>query len=101
MSIQARKLSSANAKVRGAVEKGQNIQRKIDRTDTRQKGEHKKPAVQAGARKYPSPPLPKQHLKKPGLEADLELAPMYEAPHYKGSEKLAGMVALITGADSG
>ena len=26
---------------------------------------------------------------------------MYEAPEYKGSEKLAGKVALITGGDSG
>src|SRR5262245_25495755 len=101
MGTQARKLSTVKAKVRRAVEKGQTVQRKIDRTDTRQKSEPKKPSVQAGARKYPSPPLPKQHLKKPGREADLELAPMYDAPHYKGSEKLQGMVALITGADSG
>ena len=26
---------------------------------------------------------------------------MYDAPHYKGSEKLKDMVAIITGADSG
>jgi NAD(P)-dependent dehydrogenase (short-subunit alcohol dehydrogenase family) len=26
---------------------------------------------------------------------------MYEAPGYKGSDKLAGMVAIITGGDSG
>jgi len=58
-------------------------------------------AMQAGARLYPEPPLPEQHLKKPGQEADLELAPMYDAPHYKGSDKLLGKVALITGADSG
>jgi NAD(P)-dependent dehydrogenase (short-subunit alcohol dehydrogenase family) len=58
-------------------------------------------AMQAGARRYPEPPLPGQHLEKPGEEADLELAPMYDAPHYKGSGKLEGRVALITGADSG
>jgi hypothetical protein len=40
-------------------------------------------------------------LPKPGQEADLKLAPMYDAPHYKGSEKLIDKVALITGADSG
>ena len=57
--------------------------------------------MQAGARIYPVPPLPAQHLKKPGCEADLELEPMYDAPHYKGSEKLLDMVALITGGDSG
>src|SRR5213079_368776 len=50
---------------------------------------------------YPMPPLSKQHLKKPGLEADLELSPMYDAPYYKGSEKLLDMAALITGGDSG
>jgi hypothetical protein len=46
--------------------------------------------MQAGARRYPEPPFPHQHLKKPGTEADLDLAPMYDAPHYKGSEKLQG-----------
>ncbi|MET0279317.1 MAG: SDR family oxidoreductase, partial [Pseudorhodoplanes sp.] len=61
----------------------------------------KKAAMQAGARKYPEPPLPAQHLQKPGEESDLKLAPMYDAPHYKGSDKLKGKVALITGADSG
>jgi NAD(P)-dependent dehydrogenase (short-subunit alcohol dehydrogenase family) len=57
--------------------------------------------MQAGARAYPAPPLPEQHLRKPGTERDLELAPMYEAPSYKGSEKLRDKVALITGGDSG
>src|SRR5215218_1163724 len=79
------------------------IQRKIDETDKANgKGKKKEPqAMQAGARVYPAPPLPDQHLKKPGREAKLELQPMYDAPHYKGSEKLLDMVALITGADSG
>lgn len=57
--------------------------------------------MQAGARAYPQPPLPEQHLPKPGREGDLELAPMYDAPYYKGSEKLRDMVALVTGGDSG
>jgi NAD(P)-dependent dehydrogenase (short-subunit alcohol dehydrogenase family) len=78
----------------------QRIQREIDEksagTDKEKSG-----AMQAGARIYPEPPLPSQHLKKPGEEADLELQPMYDAPHYKGSEKLKGKVALVTGADSG
>jgi NAD(P)-dependent dehydrogenase (short-subunit alcohol dehydrogenase family) len=56
--------------------------------------------MQAGSRTYPTA-FPKQHLKKPGLEAELELQPMFEAPHYVGSGKLRDMVALITGADSG
>jgi NAD(P)-dependent dehydrogenase (short-subunit alcohol dehydrogenase family) len=58
-------------------------------------------AMQAGARPYPAPPLPAQHLAKPGPEHDLELAPMYDAPYYRGSDKLLDMVALITGGDSG
>ena len=89
------------AKAEATAREGQAVQRKIDATDAEQKEGKDKAAVQAGAREYPVPPLPKQHLEKPGLEADLELSPMYDAPHYKGSEKLKGMVALITGADSG
>jgi NAD(P)-dependent dehydrogenase (short-subunit alcohol dehydrogenase family) len=57
--------------------------------------------MQAGSRRYPAPPLPRQHLAKPGREADLELAPMFDNPDYKGSEKLKGKVALVTGGDSG
>jgi NAD(P)-dependent dehydrogenase (short-subunit alcohol dehydrogenase family) len=57
--------------------------------------------VQTGARPYPVPPLPKQHQAKPGLESDVTPRPQFEAPAYKGSEKLLGMVALITGGDSG
>ena len=74
------------------------IQRKIDRSDKTKSGDkHESGAMQAGARVYPVPPLPDQHLSKPGLEADLELKPMYDAPHYKGSDKLVDKVALITG----
>jgi NAD(P)-dependent dehydrogenase (short-subunit alcohol dehydrogenase family) len=57
--------------------------------------------MQAGARRYPEPPFSKQHLRKPGEESRLDPAPMYDAPHYQGSEKLDGKVALITGGDSG
>ena len=58
-------------------------------------------AVQAGARRYPEPPFPKQHQTKPGDEAALDPAPMYDAPFWKGSGKLEGFAALITGGDSG
>jgi NAD(P)-dependent dehydrogenase (short-subunit alcohol dehydrogenase family) len=58
-------------------------------------------AVQAGARAYPEPPFPKQHQRKPGEEFKLDPAPLYEAPFWKGSGKLEGMAALITGGDSG
>jgi NAD(P)-dependent dehydrogenase (short-subunit alcohol dehydrogenase family) len=83
------------------------IQRSIDRADKQQEQKEKKQgkqgkgAAQAGVRKEPEPPLPKQHLEKPGIEADLRLRPNYKAPEYKGSGKLQDMVALITGGDSG
>jgi short chain dehydrogenase len=75
----------------------------VDRNEkARPKAEQKgKGAMPAGAQLYPEPPFPKQHQVKPGRESDLEFKPMYDAPHYKGSEKLKGKVALITGADSG
>jgi hypothetical protein len=76
------------------------IQRAIDSKDKKQ-ATRKSGAMQAGARIYPVPPLPEQHLGKPGMEADLDLQPMYDAPHYKGSEKLIDKVALVTGGDSG
>jgi NAD(P)-dependent dehydrogenase (short-subunit alcohol dehydrogenase family) len=63
-------------------------------------GEAKDSAVQAGAREQPRE-LPAQHQAKPGTEADLQLKPRFEAPDYKGSEKLKDRVALVTGGDSG
>jgi len=60
-----------------------------------------KSAMQAGARRYPEPPFPAQHLAKPGVEAELELRPMYDAPYYRGSGKLQDFVAMVTGGDSG
>jgi NAD(P)-dependent dehydrogenase (short-subunit alcohol dehydrogenase family) len=66
-----------------------------------QKKQKKEGAVQAGHRNHPEPPLPKQHLEKPGLERDLEPRPEYEAPEYRGSGKLEDRVALVTGGDSG
>jgi NADP-dependent 3-hydroxy acid dehydrogenase YdfG len=75
------------------------IQKEIDRSD-KKAGGGKEKAMQAGAREYPVH-LAAQHLKKPGAEADLLQEPMFDAPDYKGSEKLAGKVALITGGDSG
>jgi NAD(P)-dependent dehydrogenase (short-subunit alcohol dehydrogenase family) len=79
-------------------------QRKIqDQVDEADKKQTQKPsgAMQAGARRYPEPPFPAVHQDKPGSEADLPLTPMYDAPFYKGSEKLKDKVALITGGDSG
>ena len=43
--------------------------------------------------------LPGQQL--PGREASMHPGPVHEDPRYRGSAKLAGKVAIITGADSG
>jgi NAD(P)-dependent dehydrogenase (short-subunit alcohol dehydrogenase family) len=45
--------------------------------------------------------MPRQHQEKPGIESKLTPRPKYEAPHYRGSDKLRQKVALITGGDSG
>ncbi len=88
-----------------AGEKQRELQREQDSKDeakARQgSGEKQDKAVQAGAREQPAPPLPEQHLPKPGIEADMQLKPQFHAPDYRGSGKLEGMVALITGGDSG
>ncbi len=85
------------------VDEERAIQRQIDVGEARSFGDEDKPdgAMQAGARRYPEPPFPEQHQAKPGIEAELDPAPMYDAPFYKGSEKLKDKVALITGGDSG
>lgn len=78
------------------------IQRAVDAKDrAREKSDGDGAAMQAGARRYPEPPMPAQHLEKPGVEENLELAPMYDAPFWKGSGKLEGKAAIITGGDSG
>jgi NAD(P)-dependent dehydrogenase (short-subunit alcohol dehydrogenase family) len=77
------------------------IQAKVDAEERSFKKEEHKGPPQTGARPYPVPPFPEQHQQKPGLEWKLDPAPMYDAPFYKGSDKLKDMVALITGGDSG
>mgnify|MGYP002078335655 CR=1 FL=1 len=45
--------------------------------------------------------MPPQTQERPGIESKIDPRPLYLAPEYKGSEKLKGKVALITGGDSG
>ena len=46
--------------------------------------------------------LPPQHQnQQPGVEAEMTPMPIYIRPSYRGSDKLLGKVALITGGDSG
>jgi NAD(P)-dependent dehydrogenase (short-subunit alcohol dehydrogenase family) len=49
----------------------------------------------------PKSPFPPQHQEKPGIESRMHPRPLYHAPTYRGSGKLSGKVALITGGDSG
>ncbi len=46
-------------------------------------------------------PMPAQEQPKPGIESKMTPRPRYRAPLYRGSGKLQGKVALITGGDSG
>ncbi|PSM59695.1 NAD(P)-dependent oxidoreductase [Clostridium diolis] len=46
--------------------------------------------------------FPPQHQDcQPGIEARMDPPPIFDNPDYKGSDKLKGKVALITGGDSG
>lgn len=85
-----------------AADKQRALQREQDRKEPAQGGDGggKDKAVQTGPRSQPDE-IPAQHLQKPGQEADMQLKPRFEAPDYKGSGKLEGMTALITGGDSG
>ena len=96
-----RKPPETAAGIRRVVSRQRAVQRQVARADRKHARKESKQPVQAGARRYPEPPLPRQHERKPGAERDLDPQPMYEAPFYAGSAKLAGKVALITGADSG
>ncbi len=83
------------------AERQQRLQRQQDQRDQQSSSKPADGPAQSGSRKHPEPPLPKQKQAKPGSERDLDPAPQYQAPDYRGSGKLDGKVALITGADSG
>ena len=87
-----------------AAEKQRELQREQDRKEPPAKGgakeEKDKAPAQTGTRAQPED-VPAQHLEKPGQESEMELKPRFYAPDYRGSGKLKGMVALITGGDSG
>src|ERR1044071_9216439 len=50
---------------------------------------------------YPKPPFRKQHQSPPGLTAVMRPTPDHGEASYKGSGKLMGKKAIITGGDSG
>jgi len=95
---------SADGTAAGSTARRQRrIQTEQDRRDQAGKAkpsDDEKPPVQAGARRQPEK-LPAQHIAKPGHESELALAPRFLAPDYRGSGKLEGFAAIVTGADSG
>lgn len=50
---------------------------------------------------YPKPPFPKQDQQPPGTESDLKPKADHGEESYKGSGKLTGKKAIVTGGDSG
>ena len=50
---------------------------------------------------YPKPPFPAQSQQVPGSSEKMDPQPDYGEDSYEGSNRLAGKIALITGADSG
>src|SRR3989344_5803628 len=103
------KTPPSDTAVHATVQKQRRIQTEQDRHDTPPPPKSKaqptqgkgSPAAPGPGHAEPAPPLPDQHLTKPGLEADMELKPQFEAAHYRGSDKLKGFSTLVTGGDSG
>ncbi len=102
----SKRLAPAASTAKSTVARQRAIQRDVDAKDRAasksapRKSATAKPAVQAGTRPQPAK-MPAQHLRKPGNEHELDLAPRFLAPDYRGSGKLEGMAAIITGGDSG
>jgi hypothetical protein len=47
------------------------------------------------------PPFPQKRQPQPGSQKDMQPQPDFGLKTYKGADKLTGMTAIITGADSG
>ena len=60
-----------------------------------------KPLMQNPLDKYPRPPFDKQSQAWPGLASKMVPRPDHGEESYKGSGRLAGRKALVTGGDSG
>ena len=93
--------SDGNMSVEYVANEQRAMQRQQDQKDaTHRKADNNNP-VQTGVVDQPVPPLPRQHLAKPGFEFEMELKPRFMAEGYRGSGKLQGQVAVVTGGDSG
>ena len=59
------------------------------------------PSAPSGPKNYPKPPFPVQQQPWPGLTSKMNPRPDHGETSYKGSGRLKGRKALITGGDSG
>ena len=59
------------------------------------------PAIGNPAEQYPKPPFKKQSQEWPGLASKMDPKPDHGEQSYRGSGRLAGRKALVTGGDSG
>jgi NAD(P)-dependent dehydrogenase (short-subunit alcohol dehydrogenase family) len=85
---------------RKRTEKRRSSSKKNSRTEL-SKGARASRVQPMGQLREPKSPMPAQHQERPGLESRVKPRPRYQAPFYRGADKLAGKVALITGGDSG
>lgn len=100
--LTSKKNPSKRSASSAVVEKQRKIQAETDERDKSIPAESKsKRAAQTSPTRKPTNPLPKQHQRKPGLESELNPRPQFLAEGYKGSGKLDGKVAIVTGGDSG
>ena len=59
------------------------------------------PALSDPTSKYPKPPFAEQHQPWPGLASRMDPRPDHGETSYRGSGRLVGRKALVTGGDSG
>ncbi|MCW4456165.1 SDR family oxidoreductase [Flavobacterium sp. MXW15] len=95
-----RKAAAGDPRAARVAARQRRLQDQEKAKDARRTKQATKKATQAGVRKQPEK-MPAQHLAKPGNEHELTLAPRFLAPDYRGSGKLEGLRAIVTGADSG
>ena len=90
-------------KTAGVARRQRKVQREQDAKDRagRRQAKEQEGRCRPATAPEPENPMPAQHLEKPGLEAEMDLQPRFQASGYLGSGKLDGMVALVTGGDSG
>ncbi|MFN2636786.1 MAG: SDR family oxidoreductase [Gemmatimonadaceae bacterium] len=97
----AKKSSGARREARNISLRSHHGSAKRGRNGSSHNGASERKSELNRIKSYPKPPLPKQHQEYPGLEKEVRPRPKYKAPLYKGSDKLKGRVALISGGDSG